>query len=68
MNVQRLMQAVVTEAQKFGLVALHQIRFRVARQEGHGQFDLLYNETAATNVAESPRFLSIILLVLKWHG
>ena len=51
-NILRLTQAIVVDAEKFGLVSLHQIRGRVARQGGEGQFDLLFNPTATTNVTE----------------
>ena len=51
-NVQKLNRAVVIDTEKFGLVTLHQIRGRVARQGGTGFFDLLYNQTKSSDVTE----------------
>ena len=43
---------MVIDAEKFGLVTLHQIRGRVARQGGTGFFDFLYNQTKSSDVTE----------------
>ena len=51
-NIRKLNRAVVVDAEKFGLVTLHQIRGRVARQGGTGFFDLLYNQTRTSDVTE----------------
>lgn len=51
-NIPQMRRVVVVHPERFGLTTLHQMRGRLAREGGHGQFDMLLMDEASENTAE----------------
>lgn len=56
-NVPRMRRVVVVNPERFGLTTLHQMRGRLAREGGHGCFDLLLASSISDNADERLRVL-----------
>jgi len=51
-NIPRLRRVVVVHPERFGLTTLHQFRGRLAREGGHGHFDMLLVDTVGEDTME----------------